>query len=59
MGVFAPARTPPAIVERLGSEIARIVKEPATREKLATAGVEPMGLTGAEFTSFLAVERQR
>jgi tripartite-type tricarboxylate transporter receptor subunit TctC len=59
MGVFAPARTPPAIVERLGLEIARIVKEPVTREKLAAAGVEPMGLTGTEFTSFLAVERQR
>ena len=59
MGVFAPARTPPAIVERLGAEIARIVKEPATRDKLAAAGVEAMGLQGAEFNSFLDAERKR
>jgi tripartite-type tricarboxylate transporter receptor subunit TctC len=59
MGVFAPARTPPAIVERLASEISKIVKEPATSAKLAAAGVEGLGLQGAEFASFLANERKR
>lgn len=59
MGVFAPAKTPSAIVERLGVEIATLVKEPATRDRLLAAGVEPMGLHGAEFTSFLAAERKR
>lgn len=59
MGVFAPARTPQSIVDRLAAEIATIVKEPATREKLATAGVEAMGLQGAEFKAFLAGEQER
>ena len=59
MGVFVPAHTPPAIVERLGSEIARIVKEPATSARLAAAGVDGLGLQGAEFAAFLASERQR
>jgi tripartite-type tricarboxylate transporter receptor subunit TctC len=59
MGVFAPAKTPAAIVDRLGAEIAKIVKEPATRDKLLAAGVEPMGLAGAEFTAFLTSERNR
>ncbi len=59
MGVFAPAKTPAAIVDRLGAEIAKIVKEPATRDKLLAAGVEPMGLAGAEFTAFLTAERNR
>lgn len=59
MGVFAPARTPQAVIDRLASEIAAIVKEPATREKLATAGVDAMGLQGAEFRTFLSSERER
>lgn len=59
MGVFAPARTPQAIVDRLGVEISKIVKEKATREKLAAAGVDSMGLAGNEFTSFLTSERER
>ena len=59
IGVFAPAKTPAAIVDRLGAEIAKIVKEPATRDKLLAAGVEPMGLAGAEFTAFLTSERNR
>jgi len=59
MGVFAPARTPQAVVDRLGTEIAKIVKEPATREKLAAAGVDAMGLYGSEFAGFLSGERER
>lgn len=59
MGVFAPARTPQGVVDRLGSEIAKIVKEPVVRAKLAAAGVESMGLSGAEFSAFLSAERLR
>ena len=57
MGVFAPARTPAPVLERLSSEIARLVKEPAVREKLNAAGVEAMGLNAAEFGRFLQGER--
>jgi tripartite-type tricarboxylate transporter receptor subunit TctC len=56
MGVFAPARTPAAIVQRLSAEL---VKEPATRERLAAAGVTSMGLVGAEFNAFVEAERVR
>jgi tripartite-type tricarboxylate transporter receptor subunit TctC len=59
MGVFAPAKTPQAIVDRLSTEIAKIAKEDATREKLAAAGVDAMGLNAQEFTAFLASERKR
>ena len=59
MGVFAPAKTPAAIVERLGAEIARMMQEPATRKRLLDAGVEPLGLQGSEFAAFLKSERQR
>jgi tripartite-type tricarboxylate transporter receptor subunit TctC len=59
MTVFAPAKTPAAIVERLNREIVAIVAEPATRERLLSAGVEPMGLGGKELAGFLADETKR
>ena len=31
-----------------------MMQEPATRERLLAAGVEPLGLVGKEFESFLA-----
>src|SRR5262245_30208441 len=57
MGGYVPAKTPPAIVERLAGEIAKIVREPAVREKLLSGGVEPVGNTPAEFAAFLKAER--
>ena len=40
-GVFAPARTPAAIVTRLHTEIARAVQEPKFRDFLIAGGYEP------------------
>lgn len=59
MGLFAPAGTPQAIVEKLGPMVAQIVREPAVREALLGAGVEPAGLVTRDFDAFLASERQR
>ena len=59
MGLFAPARTPSSIAERIGAEVAKMMQDSATRKLLLDNGVEPLGLRGAEFTSFLAAERQR
>jgi tripartite-type tricarboxylate transporter receptor subunit TctC len=39
-GVFAPAGTPPAIVNRLHAEIGRVMQTPDTRAKLAEIGVD-------------------
>ena len=56
-GVYVAAKTPPAVIERLSAEISAAVKEPAIREKLLAAGVDPAGLSPTEFTAFLAKER--
>ncbi len=37
-GLFAPARTPPAIVNKLGAELRSILKLPDVQEKLASDG---------------------
>ena len=42
-GVFAPAKTPRAIVDRLNHEITRALTAPEIKEKLLTNGVEVVG----------------
>ena len=56
-GVFMAAKTPPAVIARLAAEIGKVVQEPAVREKLVGAGVDPLGLPTAEFVKFLAAEK--
>jgi tripartite-type tricarboxylate transporter receptor subunit TctC len=41
--LFAPAKTPPAIVARLQKEIARVVQLPDVKERFAALGVDPVG----------------
>lgn len=55
-GVFAPAGTPRAIVDRLGAEIVKILKMPDVRERMATMGLEPVGNTPEEFAAFQRAE---
>jgi len=40
-GIFAPAHTPPAIVERLYNALNSILKQPDTAEKVRSLGMEP------------------
>src|SRR5579871_378255 len=48
-GLFAPRRTPPAIVKKLESELMRIVREPEIIAKLKPLGIQPVGNSSAEF----------
>jgi tripartite-type tricarboxylate transporter receptor subunit TctC len=48
-GVVAPAGTPPAIIERWNSEIARVVASPDTRQRLQDLGFEPVADASAHF----------
>jgi tripartite-type tricarboxylate transporter receptor subunit TctC len=56
-GVFMAAKTPPAVIERLAAEIGKAVQEPAVKEKLIGAGVDPLGLSTPDFVKFLAREK--
>lgn len=55
-GLFAPARTPPAIVEKLNRGTAKVLQSAAVREKLVGLGVEPMNMTSDEFTAYVGRE---
>jgi tripartite-type tricarboxylate transporter receptor subunit TctC len=56
-GVFMAAKTPPAVIERIAAEIGKAVREPAIRDKLLAAGVDPMGLGTAQWVQMLAREK--
>jgi tripartite-type tricarboxylate transporter receptor subunit TctC len=53
LGLVAPAKTPPAIVERLNAEITRIVQSPQTQAEWAKQGATPMTMTPAAFGKYL------
>lgn len=55
-GMLVPAKTPRAIVERLYTEMQKVLRQPSVMEKLNTQGVEPMPLTPAEFDAMIAKE---
>jgi len=55
-GLFAPAATPPAIVERLNDEFRRALVSNEMRERLARMGAEPAPTTPAEFAAFVRAE---
>ena len=48
-GLFVPAKTPPATVQALYREVARIVALPEVRERLVATGHEVIGSTPEQF----------
>jgi tripartite-type tricarboxylate transporter receptor subunit TctC len=57
--MFAPARTPRAIVAKLNTEINRMLKMPDVRERLRALGVSPLGGTPEELARYLHFEITR
>ena len=55
-GVLAPAGTPQPIVDRLSTELSRIVRIPAVQEQIRAQGAEAVGSTPAEARRFLDAE---
>lgn len=58
-GVFAPAGTPPAIVDRLAAAIRKVMLEPAMQRSLTEQGTTPVGSTPAEFQAVLEPEIEK
>ena len=56
IGFFAPAGTPPGIVNRLNAEINRIVELADVKEKLAKSGLTSKRNSPAEFAAFIREE---
>lgn len=59
-GLFAPAGTPPEIVEKLAASSSAMLKQPDIRNRLVSGlGMTPIGSTPAEFRRFLEDEIKR
>jgi tripartite-type tricarboxylate transporter receptor subunit TctC len=52
-GLFVPAGTPPAVVDRLAADFAKVLAMPDVRKKLMDLGLEPIGNSPAEFAAIV------
>ncbi|MEI6719484.1 MAG: tripartite tricarboxylate transporter substrate binding protein [Betaproteobacteria bacterium] len=52
-GIAAPAKTPPAAIRKMQTQVADILRRPDVKSRLHTAGVEPSGNTPEQFGTFL------
>ncbi len=58
-GIFAVAGTPREIVARLQAEVAKELRLPEARARLASLGADPVGSTPEEFDAFVRAEHAR
>jgi tripartite-type tricarboxylate transporter receptor subunit TctC len=58
-GMYAPKGTPRDIVSRIQQEIARIVREPESGERLAAVGADAVASTPDEFAAFTRSEYEK
>ncbi len=55
-GIWAPAKTPSAIIDRLNQEVVRALKLPDLKEKFLNAGVEAVGSSPEQFAAIIKAE---
>jgi len=52
-GLFAPAKTPTAILDTLHDQTLKALQGPKVRDKLSALGVDPMVMTRADFAAYI------
>lgn len=55
-GVTAPARTPKAVIDKINTDVVKLVKTPELVERLKADGSEPAGYTIEQYQKFLRDE---
>jgi tripartite-type tricarboxylate transporter receptor subunit TctC len=58
-GLIAPSGTPTPIINKISSDVAEIIKQPAVREKLAAQLMEPVGSSPKELRARMDAEIAR
>lgn len=59
MGLFAPAKTPPAVTARLSNELKTIMAKPEVQAQLIGLAAEPVFMDGKAFGEFIAGESKK
>ena len=55
-GLYAPAKTPAPILDKLNAEMIMIINDPEVKERLATLAFTPVGDSRAQFAAFIKAE---
>jgi tripartite-type tricarboxylate transporter receptor subunit TctC len=58
-GLFVPAKTPPAVIQKLHADTVAALADPPTRQRLEQLGVGVIGSTPEELRRFLAAEMDK
>jgi tripartite-type tricarboxylate transporter receptor subunit TctC len=58
-GMFAPAGTPQAIIDRMNAEVVKVLKNPEARDKLSAQGMDLVGSSPADLAKFFGGESDR
>jgi len=56
VALFAPAGTPPDVVDKINRDVNRVLREPEVRERMTALGAEAMPMSPAEFDKFMRSE---
>src|SRR5262245_15673666 len=56
VGLFAPRGTPKAVIERINTDVAKVLSEPSARERLAAFGFEPYVAPPADVSTAMAAD---
>ena len=59
VGLFAPVKTPEAVIVRLHQEVVRVLARAEVKERFLSAGVETVGSTPEEFGATVKSEMAR
>jgi tripartite-type tricarboxylate transporter receptor subunit TctC len=51
--------TPPAVIERVHSAIAKVLSQPDTRKRIMDIGYQPIGNSPSEFSEYVRSETRR
>jgi tripartite-type tricarboxylate transporter receptor subunit TctC len=58
-GLFAPAGTPRAIIDKIQSDVAKALSNPEIRERFLAQGADPSGNTPEQFAGFIKAETDK
>jgi tripartite-type tricarboxylate transporter receptor subunit TctC len=59
VGIFAPAKTPKPIIDKLQREIAAVLQTDKVKERYAVLGIDPVGNTPEQFTEQIKADLAR
>jgi tripartite-type tricarboxylate transporter receptor subunit TctC len=58
-GFMAPASTSPALIQKISSDIARVVAMPDIQERILSQASEPVGGTPEQYAAFIRAEQAK